>query len=219
MAAPIRIIIADDHPVVRDGLRGLFIGETDIEVVGEVGNGRDAVEMAAALAPDVVLMDLRMPEVDGVSAIRSMADRSIPARVLVLTTFDTDRDVLAAIEAGATGYLLKDAPRDELLRAVRAAARGETVLAPSVGAKLADRVRRPVREALSERELEVLKLVAGGSSNREMAGHLYISEATVKSHLLHIYTKLGVNDRAAAVAVAYDRGLLTPGERDLPPTT
>lgn len=219
MAASIRIIIADDHPVVRDGLRGLFIGETDIEVVGEVGNGRDAVEMAAALAPDVVLMDLRMPEVDGVSAIRSMADRSIPARVLVLTTFDTDRDVLAAIEAGATGYLLKDAPRDELLRAVRAAARGETVLAPSVGAKLADRVRRPVREALSERELEVLKLVAGGSSNREMAGHLYISEATVKSHLLHIYTKLGVNDRAAAVAVAYDRGLLTPGERDLPPTT
>jgi len=219
MAAPIRIIIADDHPVVRDGLRGLFIGETDIEVVGEVGNGRDAVEMAAALAPDVVLMDLRMPEVDGVSAIRSMADRGIPARVLVLTTFDTDRDVLAAIEAGATGYLLKDAPRDELLRAVRAAARGETVLAPSVGAKLADRVRRPVREALSERELEVLKLVAGGSSNREMAGHLYISEATVKSHLLHIYTKLGVNDRAAAVAVAYDRGLLTPGERDLPPTT
>lgn len=219
MAAPIRIIIADDHPVVRDGLRGLFIGETDIEVVGEVGNGQDAVEMAAALAPDVVLMDLRMPEVDGVSAIRSMADRSIPARVLVLTTFDTDRDVLAAIEAGATGYLLKDAPRDELLRAVRAAARGETVLAPSVGAKLADRVRRPVREALSERELEVLKLVAGGSSNREMAGHLYISEATVKSHLLHIYTKLGVNDRAAAVAVAYDRGLLTPGERDLPPTT
>lgn len=209
---PIRLLIVDDHPVVRDGVRGLLTGEDDIDVVGEASNGKDAVDKAAALTPDVVLMDLKMPEVDGVHAIHMMAERNIGARVLVLTTFDTDRDVLAAIEAGATGYLLKDAPRDELLRAVRAAAQGETVLAPSVGAKVVDQMRRPVKETLSDRELEVLRLVAGGASNRELAERLYISEATVKSHLLHIYTKLGVNDRAAAVGAAFDRGLLTPGE-------
>lgn len=208
----VRILIVDDHPVVRDGVRGLFAGEDDIEVVGEASDGKEALSKVAALSPDVVLMDLRMPDVDGVRAIQLMADQDLEARVLVLTTFDTDRDVLPAIEAGATGYVLKDVPRDKLLRAVRAAARGETVLAPSVGARLADQVRRPVKEALSDRELEVLRLVAGGASNRELAERLFISEATIKSHLLHIYAKLGVNDRAAAVGAAFDRGLLTPGD-------
>jgi DNA-binding NarL/FixJ family response regulator len=208
----IRLLIVDDHPVVRDGVRGLFAGADDIEVVGEAANGEEAVSKAAALGPDVVLMDLRMPGLDGVSAIRRMAELELEARVLVLTTYDTDRDVLPAIEAGATGYLLKDSPRDEVLRAVRAAARGETVLAPSVGARLLDQVRRPVREKLSERELEVLSMVAGGASNRDLAERLFISEATVKSHLVHIYAKLGVNDRAAAVGAAFDRGMLTPGE-------
>jgi DNA-binding NarL/FixJ family response regulator len=156
----------------------------------------------------VVLMDLRMPGTDGVSAIRKLAERGVTARVLVLTTYDTDRDVVPAIEAGATGYLLKDAPRDELLRAVRAAARGETVLSPAVASRLLGQVRSPAREPLSERELDVLGLIARGASNREAAASLFISEATVKTHLLHLYAKLGVNDRAAAVAAGFERGLL-----------
>jgi len=207
----IRILIVDDHPVVRDGLRGMFANEDDFEVVGEAENGRDAVNRALAFQPDVILMDLRMPEMDGVSAIRLLADKAVEARVLVLTTYDTDSDVLPAIEAGATGFLLKDAPRDELFRAVRAAAGGEAVLSPSVAARLIDQVRQPNKETVTERELEVLRLVASGSTNREVAERLFISEATVKTHLLHIYGKLGVNDRAAAVGEAFERGLLTPG--------
>ena len=151
-----------------------------------------------------------MPEMDGVSAIRQMTDLGIPARVLVLTTFDTDSDVLPAIEAGATGYLLKDAPRDDLLRAVRAAAAGEAVLSPSVAARLLDQVRQPVKETVSQRELEVLQLIASGATNREVAERLFISEATVKTHLLHIYAKLGVNDRAAAVGAAFETGPAHP---------
>jgi DNA-binding NarL/FixJ family response regulator len=173
--------------------------------------------VAEAVRPDVVLMDLRMPEVDGVTAIARLRSAGVPSRVLVLTTYDTDSDVLRAIEAGATGYLLKDARRDELFRAVEAAARGEAVLSPSVATKLLGQVRAPappvMKEALSQRELEVLGLVARGSTNREAAAHLFISEATVKTHLLHIYAKLGVKDRAAAVAEAFERGLLTPGNR------
>ncbi len=172
----------------------------------------EAVAKAAVLLPDVVLMDLRMPGVGGVEAIELLVERGIPSRVLVLTTFDTEADVLPAIEAGATGYLLKDAPRQELLRAVRAAAKGEAVLSPAIATRLLGQVRRPAGETVSERELEVLRLVARGSTNRETADRLFISEATVKTHLLHIYAKLGVNDRASAVAAAYDRGLLTPGE-------
>jgi DNA-binding NarL/FixJ family response regulator len=213
--APIRLLIVDDHPVVRDGLRGMFDGNDEFDVVGEAPDGVTAVARAMALRPDVVLMDLRMPGGGGVSAISQMAERKLAARILVLTTYDTDSDVLAAIEAGATGYLLKDAPPDELLRGVRAAARGDSVLSPSVASRLVGRMRAPAAasEPLSQRELEVLGLVARGVGNREAAARLFISEATVKTHLMHIYAKLGVNDRAAAVAAAFDRGLLTPGER------
>ncbi|WP_328533385.1 response regulator transcription factor [Micromonospora zamorensis] len=213
MTAPIRLLIVDDHPVVRDGLRGMFTGDPGFEVVGEAADGAEALALVATVRPDVVLMDLRMPGMNGVTAIGRLARSGSTARVLVLTTYDTDADVLPAIEAGATGYLLKDTPREELVRAVRAAARGESVLAPSVAGRLMGRLRAPVEEPLSQRELEVLTLVARGASNREAASRLFISEATVKTHLLHVYTKLGVNDRAAAVATAYDRGLLTPGGR------
>jgi DNA-binding NarL/FixJ family response regulator len=213
VSEPIRLLIVDDHPVVRDGLRGMFTGTSEVDVVGEAADGAEAVTLAEALRPDVILMDLRMPGVDGVTAIGRLSERGLDTRVLVLTTYDTEADVVPAIEAGATGYLLKDAPRDELFRAVRAAARGESVLSPSVAAKLIGQVRAPAREPLSQRELEVLGLIARGSTNREAAAHLFISEATVKTHLLHIYGKLGVRDRASAVAAAYERGLLTPGSR------
>lgn len=206
----IRVLIVDDHPVVRDGLRGVLAGEPDMAVVGEAGDGREAVARAADGPVDVVLMDLRMPQMGGVEAITALRRVAPAARVLVLTTFDTDRDVLPAIEAGATGYLLKDTPRDELLRAVRAAARGESVLSPAVAGKLMGQMREPSKEALSARELEVLRLVAAGSTNREAARLLFISEATVKTHLLHIYEKLAVRDRASAVAAGYQRGLLVP---------
>jgi DNA-binding NarL/FixJ family response regulator len=213
----IGLLIVDDHPVVRDGLVGMFEGEPGFEVLGAAGDGAEAVELAERLQPDVVLMDLRMPRLDGLGAIAELARRGVRSNVLVLTTYDTDADVLPAIQAGATGYLLKDAPRTELMRAVRAAARGESVLSPSVASRVLGRVRRPEREVpdeLSPRELEILELVARGTTNKEAAARLFISEATVKTHLLHIYAKLGVNDRAAAVAAGFDRGLLTPGRRD-----
>jgi DNA-binding NarL/FixJ family response regulator len=204
----IRLLIVDDHPVVRDGLRGILETSPEFEVVGEAGDGAEAVIRAVALQPDVVLMDLRMPGTDGVSAIRRLAERGVTARVLVLTTYDTDSDVIPAIEAGATGYLLKDCPRSELIRAVQAAARGEAALSPAVATRLLGQVRAPAREPPSNRELDVLALVARGSSNRDIAARLFISEATVKTHLLHVYAKLGVNDRAAAVATGFERGLL-----------
>ena len=204
----IRVLLVDDHPVVRDGLRGMLADADDIEVVGEAGDGAEAVEVAAVAEPDVVLLDLRMPRVDGVTAIGRLAERGLPCRVLVLTTYDTDQDVVPAIEAGATGYLLKDTPREALCQAIRSAARGEAVLSPSVAGRLMGRVREPAAEPLSSRELEVLALIARGCTNRDAAGRLFISEATVKTHLLHIYAKLGVNDRAAAVATAFARGLL-----------
>ena len=212
MTDPIRVLIVDDHPVVRDGLRGVLSGEPDMAVVGEAGDGAEALTRVAAADPavDVVLMDLRMPTMGGVDAIKELRRAGSTPRVLVLTTFDTDRDVLPAIEAGATGYLLKDTPREELLRAVRAAHRGEAVLSPAVAGRLMGQVRTPGAEALSSRELEVLRLVAAGETNREAARALFISEATIKTHLLHIYSKLEVRDRASAVAAAYRRGLLTP---------
>lgn len=210
--SPIRLLIVDDHPVVRDGLRGMFSGESNYEVAGEAADGAEAIALAEWLRPDVILMDLHMPGMDGVNAIRELVKRGSAARILVLTTYDQDSYVLPAIEAGATGYLLKDAPREELMRAVRAVAEGKTVLSPSVAGKLVSQVRGQQREALSPREMEILRLVAAGTTNREIARKLFISEATVKTHLLHIYEKLGVPDRAAAVSAAYQRGLLNPGE-------
>ena len=208
MSAAIRLLIVDDHPVVRDGLRGIFAAEDGFEVVGEAQDGAEAIARASELKPDVVLMDLRMPAMGGVEAIARLRETVPPARVLFLTTYDSDHDVLPAMEAGATGYLLKDAPRDQLVRAVRAAYRGEPVLSPSVAGRLMGRVRRPPEDELSQRELEVLRLVAGGAGNREAAARLFVSEATIKTHLLHIYGKLGVRDRAAAVGEAYRRKLL-----------
>jgi DNA-binding NarL/FixJ family response regulator len=217
-AGSIRVLIVDDHPVVRDGLRGVVDGEPGMVVVGEAGTGAEALARVAGAEAggggvDVVLMDLRMPQMGGVEAITELRRTAPAVRVLVLTTFDTDRDVLPAIEAGATGYLLKDTPRAELVRAVRAAHRGEAVLSPAVAGRLMGQVRGPGPELLSARELEVLTLVAAGSTNREAAQRLFISEATVKTHLLHIYAKLEVRDRASAVAAGYQRGLLVTDGR------
>jgi DNA-binding NarL/FixJ family response regulator len=209
--SPIRLLIVDDHPVVRDGIRGMLAGDPDLDVVGEASDGADALRLVSELQPDVVLMDLRMPGLGGAAAIKALSEQGAAAKVLVLTTYDTDSDVVPALEAGATGYLLKDAPREQLIRAIHAAARGESVLAPSVATRLVSQLRSPPdHETLSERELEVLTLIAQGETNAGAAARLFISEATVKTHLLHIYSKLGVNDRAAAVATAYDRGLLVP---------
>ncbi|MFC4064831.1 response regulator [Actinoplanes subglobosus] len=204
----IRVVIVDDHPVVRDGLRGMFAGDDRFAVLGEAGDGREALAVAESVTPDVVLMDLRMPVMDGVTTIRELKARGSSARVLVLTTYDNDTDVLPAIKAGATGYLLKDTPREELFRAVVAAHRGESVLSPTVAGRLMGQLRSPAKEPLSQRELEVLTLIARGCSNRETAKRLFISEATVKTHLLHAYAKLGVRDRAAAVATAMEQGLI-----------
>jgi DNA-binding NarL/FixJ family response regulator len=206
----IGVLIADDHPVVRVGLRGMLEGERDFEVVGEATDGEEAVGMTERLEPDVVLMDLRMPGVDGVAATARIRDRRPDSHVLVLTTSDSGADILGAIEAGATGYILKDAPREDLFRAVRAAAEGKPVLAPDAAQHLMQRVRWPSEEALSGREVEVLGLVAQGKSNKDIAGELWISEATVKSHLLRIYDKLGAKDRASAVVAAMRRGILSP---------
>lgn len=205
---PVRVLIVDDHPVVRAGLIGMLAGEADIEVVGEGASGADAVRLAAELAPDVVLMDLRMPEMDGVSATRRIVAGGPGPRVVVVTTYDTDSDILRAVEAGATGYLLKDTPRQQMADAIRAAARGETVLAPPVAAKLMSRMRAAPADVLTPRELEVIELVGGGHTNAEIGRRLYISEATVKTHLLRVFAKLGVDDRTAAVTTAMARGII-----------
>jgi len=203
------VIVVDDHPVVREGLRAILDAEPDLDVVGEAGSGAEAVELAARLRPDVVLMDLRMPGLDGVQATGRITAAG-DARVLVVTTYDTDSDILRAVEAGATGYLLKDTPRRELTEAVRAAARGETVLAAPVARKLMSRVRLPAVDAPTRRELEVLAQVARGRSNAQVGRELHISEATVKTHLVRVFEKLGVSDRTAAVTTAISQGLLPP---------
>jgi DNA-binding NarL/FixJ family response regulator len=210
----IRLLIADDHPVVRDGLRGMLASEADFEVVGEAASGAEAVRLTERVRPDVVLMDLQMPDGDGAAATAAIAERFPGTRVLVLTTYDTDADILRAVEAGATGYLLKDTPRERLFPAIRSAARGETVLAPAVATRLVNRMRGPAEEALTGREIEVLELVAGGASNADVAASLFISEATVKTHLMHIFGKLGVDDRTAAVVRALQRGIIAlPGRK------
>ena len=204
----IKVMIVDDHPIVRAGLVGMLAGEDDLTVVGEAGSADEAVAAARRLLPDVVLMDLRMPGGDGVSATTGVLAAAPSARVVVLTTYESDTDILRAVEAGAAGYLLKDAARADLVAAIRAAARGETVLAPSVATKLVNRMRRPhPADALSPRELEVLRLVAKGLSNAEIGRELFISEATVKTHLLRAFAKLGVSDRTAAVTTALAAGL------------
>jgi DNA-binding NarL/FixJ family response regulator len=207
----VRLVIVDDHPVVRDGLRGMFAEQPDLEVVGEAGDGEQGLAVAVTQRPDVVLTDLRMPGLSGARFIRLLAERVPSVRVLVLTTYDGDEDVLPALTAGAIGYLLKDSPRDEVFRAVRAAAAGESVLSPAVAARVLNQVRTPTPPPaeLSERERTVLGLVAKGCTNKDAAAALFISETTVKTHLAHIYTKLGVSDRASAVAAAYSRGLLS----------
>ncbi|GAA1807430.1 response regulator transcription factor [Agromyces neolithicus] len=207
----IRVLVADDHPIVRAGIVGLLSAAVDIEVVGEAADGLDAVRLAAELDPDLVLMDLRMPGLGGAEATaRIIAERPV-AKVLVLTTYETDEHILGAIEAGASGYLLKAAPEAEILAGVRSVVAGETVLAPSIAAKLVSRVRQDATSAapsLSPRELEVLRLVADGRSNPEIARTLFIGEATVKTHLLHAFEKLEVNDRTRAVTRAMELGLL-----------
>ncbi|MBF6332014.1 response regulator [Nocardia transvalensis] len=204
----IRVLLADDHPVVRGGLAALLAAEPDLEVAGEAGDGERAVALALVLRPDVVLMDLRMPRLDGAAATARIVAWLPDTRVLVLTTYDTDTDIVRAVEAGATGYLLKDTPRGELAAAVRAAARGETVLAPPVAAKLVTRMRTPPTDALTPREIEVLAAVARGLTNAAIGRALHIGESTVKTHLLKIFAKLGVDDRTRAVTLAWERGVL-----------
>jgi len=206
------VLIADDHPVVREGLRGMLAAEAGIVVVAEASSGDEAVVMAIRHQPDVVLMDLRMPGGDGVQATAGIVAALPHSRVIVLTTYESDADIVRAVEAGATGYLLKDTPIPDLVTAIRAAARGETVLGPTVAGRLVSRLRRPAVEPLSGRETEVLSLVARGQTNADIGRALFISEATVKTHLLRAFGKLGVSDRTAAVTRAIELGMLpSPG--------
>lgn len=212
----VRVLIVDDHPVVREGLTGMLSGKRagalDIDVVGEAADGEEALGLFRRLHPDVVLMDLRMPGMDGVEAIERIRKEAPEARILVLTTYDSDADIVRAVEAGASGYLMKDAPRADLFRAIEKVAQGESVLAPAVARRLMQRMRSPADETLSNREIEVLQLVARGRSNREIGKALHISTATVKTHLVRIFDKLDVNDRTAAVTVALERGIMRLNE-------
>ena len=211
----IRLVIADDHPVVRAGLAGLLSDEPEFEVVGEASDGDEAVRIAAATRPDVVLMDLRMPRTDGVAATARIVagEAGDPApRVLILTTYETDDQILSAIEAGAAGYLLKAAPQEEIAAGIRSVAAGQSALSPQVAIRLVERMRRPEPGAvLTAREIDVLRLVATGHSNKQIAMNLGIGEATVKTHLLKAFDKLGVADRTHAVTIAGERGFLARG--------
>lgn len=216
----IRVLVVDDHPVVRSGIVALVGSADDIEVVGQAGDGGEAVRLAVALNPDIVLMDLRMPVLDGDEATAAIIATAPRIRVIVLTTYESDDAILRAIEKGASGYLLKAAPEGEILAGIRSVARGDVALAPSIAAMLVRRVaaapsasdgsgaQDPTRVSLTDRETQVLALVAQGRSNREAAAELFVSEATVKTHLLHVFEKLGVGDRTRAVTRAMELGLL-----------
>lgn len=208
----IRVLVADDHPIVRGGIVALLESAGDIEVVGQAATGLEAVELALELTPDLILMDLRMPGIEGDEATARILAQSPGIRIVVLTTYETDDSILTAIEAGASGYLLKAAPQEEILAGVRSVARGEVALAPAIAALLVRRVARDRISAitLSARETEVLGLVSQGLSNPAIAKHLFLGEATVKTHLLHAFEKLGVNDRTRAVTKAMELGLLRP---------
>ena len=209
----IRLLLADDHPVVRAGLRAVLESEPDIAVVDDVDTAEAAVERAGRGDIDVVLMDLQFGTgLSGSAATRQITMSPAAPRVIILTTYDTDADIIAAVEAGACGYLLKDAPPEELTSAVRTAAAGQSALAPAIAGRLIERIRIPA-QALSTRETDVLTLVVAGRSNQQIASELFISQATVKSHLVHIFAKLGVDSRTAAVAVAVQRGLIRRSDR------
>lgn len=209
MTQKIRVVVADDHPIVRQGVVALLEDDEDIEVIAQVSDGRAALSAVLTQDPDLVLMDLRMPEMDGVEATRAIRDRRPEVAVLVLTTYDTDEAIVRAVEAGAVGYMLKDSPTEDLVDAVRRAAAGETVLASPITKRLFERMHQVSPDALTSREIEVLREVANGNTNAQVAESLHISEATVKTHLIHIYGKLAVSDRAAAVARAYEKGILS----------
>jgi len=208
MTARIRILVADDHPIVRSGLTSVLSTQADFEVVGEASNGEEAIAAASRLVPDLVLMDLRMPAKNGVDASAAILAERPSTRVVVLTTYASDGEVLRAIEAGAVGYLLKDVPHDELFRALRAVARGERYLAPVVTERLLARWQQPTRVTLTERELDVLRCVARGDGNKQIAAALGITEPTVKAHLVHIFDKLGVENRTAAARVAREQRII-----------
>jgi DNA-binding NarL/FixJ family response regulator len=218
---PVRILLADDQPLLRTGFRMVLGGEPDLDIVGEAGDGAEAVDLARRLLPDVVLMDIRMPRLDGVAATRAIVDAKLPVRVLILTTFDLDEYVVGALRAGASGFLAKDVPADDLVHAIRTVAAGEAVVAPRILKRLLDRfaetlpdpAARPPRDlqVLTEREREVLIQLARGQSNAEIARELSVSETTVKTHVGHVLTKLGLRDRVQAVVLAYETGLVRPG--------
>jgi DNA-binding NarL/FixJ family response regulator len=208
MSDVVRVLIADDHPVVRSGIKGMLEPDPGFDVVGEASSGPEAVALSLREHPDVVLMDLQMPGLDGASATAQIKAHRPETQVLILTTYGSDADIVRAIDAGAVGYLLKDLPHEEIARAVRAAARGQTTLAPAIAQRLMQRVRSPDSDALSAREIEVLQLAARGLSNNEIAKELFVSATTAKAHLVHIYSKLGVNDRTAAVTTALERGII-----------
>jgi DNA-binding NarL/FixJ family response regulator len=218
---PVRILLADDQPLLRTGFRMVLGAEEDLDIVGEAGDGAEAVDLARRLLPDVVLMDIRMPRLDGVAATRAIVDARLPVRVLILTTFDLDEYVVGALRAGASGFLAKDVPAEDLVTAIRTVAAGEAVVAPRILKRLLDRFADSLPDpsstppkaldSLTEREREVLVQVARGLSNAEIAGELSVSETTIKTHVGHVLTKLGLRDRVQAVVLAYETGLVRPG--------
>ncbi len=213
MADPVRVLIADDHPIVRQGLATVLGMEEDVEVVGQASNGIEAVSQARALHPHVVLMDLKMPEMDGVEATQQLKEEAPEIAVIVLTTYDSDDYIFRGLEAGARSYLLKDATPDTFVEAIRAARRGESIIEPKVASRLLERLSQLSRAATSEellspREVEVLQLMATGAANKEIASQLFIGESTVKTHIIHIFNKLGVKDRTGAVATAASKGII-----------